>query len=152
LKSAYHRFDYFRISEPEKQNSCIRTNDTEKNSRLETLRRPYVNGPENGFDGITGKTKLKEVIAFVSNCDDRTSENAIENSLKIWHGNNAGHHNNGESNEKQSDLAEELAAENIDNPAEYTITIINKTVKCDNSLVRANLYAGFSTYTLDPRI
>ncbi|MGC1930191.1 MAG: hypothetical protein WA667_14555, partial [Candidatus Nitrosopolaris sp.] len=135
---------------------CIRTNDTEKISRLETLHRTYVNGLENGFDSITGRTKLKEVIAFVSGCDDSTSENVIENSLKIWHGNNgstyASHHNNGESNneKKQSDLAKELAAENPDNPAEYTIGIINKTVKCDNSLVRANLYAGLSTYTLDP--
>jgi len=86
------------------------------NSRLETLHRTYVNGPENGFDGITGKTKLKEVIAFVSNCDDRTSENVIQNLLKIWHGNNE---------KKQSDLASGLAAENIDNPAEYTIGIIN---------------------------
>ncbi len=91
---------------------CIRTNDIEKQGRLETLHRTYVNGPENGFDGITGKTKLKEVIAFVSNCDDRTSENVIENSLKIWHGNNefayACHHNNSESNseKKQSDLGE----------------------------------------------
>ncbi len=117
------------------ENICITTNDIEKNSRLETLHRTYINGLENGFDGITGKTKLKEVIDFVCNCDDRTCENVIENSLKIWYGNNgstyASHHNNGESNneKKQSDLAEELGAENIDNPAEYTISIINKTVK-----------------------
>jgi hypothetical protein len=132
------------------ENICIRTNDAEKNSRLETLHRTYVNGLENGFDSITGRTKLKEVIALVSGCDDSTSENVIENSLKIWHRNNAGHHNNSESNneKKQSDLAKELAAENIETPAEYIIGIINKTVKCDNSLVRANLYAGLSTYTL----
>jgi hypothetical protein len=123
------------------ENICIRTNDNEKDARLETLHHTYVNGQENGFDGITGKTKLKEVITFVSNCDDRTSENIIQKLLKIWHGNNE---------KKQSDLASELAAENIDNPAEYTIGIINKTVKCDNSLVRATLYAAFSTYTLDP--
>ena len=122
-------------------NICIRTNDAEKNSRLRTLHRTYVNGLENGLDGIIGKTKLKEVIAFVSNCDERACQNVIENLLKIWHGNNE---------KKQSDLAKELAAENIDNPVEYTISVINKTVKCDNSLVRANLYAGLSTYTLDP--
>jgi hypothetical protein len=134
------------------ENICIRTNDVEKTSRLETLRRTYVNGSENGFDGITGKTKLKEVITFVSNCDDSTSENVIENSVKIWHGNNAGHDNNSESNneKKQSDLAKELAAENIDNPTEYIVSIINKTVKCDDSLVRATFYAGCSTYTFDP--
>jgi hypothetical protein len=131
------------------ENICIRTNDVEKNSRLETLRRTYLNGLENGADSITGKSKLKEVITFVSNCDDRTSENIIENSLKIWHGNDAGHHDNG-AERKQSDLAKELAAASVDNPAEYTIGIINRTVKCDNSLVRASLYAGFSTYTLDP--
>jgi hypothetical protein len=135
---------------------CIRTNDNEKDARLETLHRTYVNGLENGSDGITGKTKLKEVIAFVSNGDDRTTdrttEDVIENSLKIWRGNNGRYNKNGESNneEKQSDLVKELVAENIDNPAEYAISIINKTVKCDDSLVRATLYAGFSTYTLDP--
>jgi hypothetical protein len=47
---------------------CIRTNDAEKNSRLETLHHTYVNGREHGFDGITGKTKLREVIDFVANC------------------------------------------------------------------------------------
>ncbi|MGA8083522.1 MAG: hypothetical protein WB988_16845 [Candidatus Nitrosopolaris sp.] len=31
------------------ENICIRTNDAEKNSRLETLHRTYVNGLENGF-------------------------------------------------------------------------------------------------------
>jgi hypothetical protein len=50
------------------ENICIKTNDNE------TLHRTYINGLENGFHGITGKTKLKEVIAFVSNCDDRTSQ------------------------------------------------------------------------------
>jgi hypothetical protein len=47
------------------ENICIRTDDTEKNSRLETLHRTYVNGPENGFDGITGKTKLKEPLYLI---------------------------------------------------------------------------------------
>jgi hypothetical protein len=70
------------------ENICIRTNDIERKARLETLHRTYVNGLENGLDGITGKTKLKEVITSVSNCDDGASENVIEDSLKIWHGNN----------------------------------------------------------------
>ncbi|MGA9151150.1 MAG: hypothetical protein WBZ36_11280 [Candidatus Nitrosopolaris sp.] len=65
------------------ENICIRTNDIEKKARLETLHHTYVNGLENGLDGLTGKTKLREVITFVSNCDDRTCENVIENSVKI---------------------------------------------------------------------
>jgi hypothetical protein len=71
------------------ENICLRTNDSEKDARLETLHSTYINGAQNGFDGITGKSKLKEVIAFVSGCDDKVSENIIEKSLKIWHGNNA---------------------------------------------------------------
>jgi hypothetical protein len=49
---------------------CSKTNDPYIADRLDTLHRTYVNGRENGSDAITGKTKLKEVILHISNCDD----------------------------------------------------------------------------------
>jgi hypothetical protein len=136
---------------------CIRTNDTAKISRLETLHRTYVNGQESGFGGITGVTKLKEVIAFVSS--DNEAENVVQNILQNWQENrssaSSSKDNNKNDDHKQSQLlneslAKKLAVENIDNPAEYVISIINKMVKCDDGLVRATLYAGLSTYSLDP--
>ena len=61
------------------------------------------------------------------------------------HGNSgltyAGHHNNDESNneKKQSDLVEELAAQNIDNPAEYTISVTNKTLYEQLNFIKENI-------------
>jgi hypothetical protein len=143
------------------------TNDSEIDSRLDTIHRTYVNGSENGSDTITGKTKLKQVIMHLSNCDDIAAENVIQHLLKIWHEVNANddkhidhspndknkHDNN---NNKQytataeSPLLDELLAAGIHNPAEYVINTINKTVKLDDSLVRAVFYAGCSTWTFDP--
>ena len=59
------------------ENICVKTNDVEKNARLETLHRTYVNGLENGYDGITDKTKLKEVIVAFTE---------IGNNLVYLHG------------------------------------------------------------------
>jgi hypothetical protein len=47
-------------------------------------------------------------------------------------------------------LSNELTVAGIHCPAEYAISVINKTVKCDDSLVRAVFYAGCSTWTSDP--
>jgi hypothetical protein len=151
------------------QSICSKTDDLDVAERLDTLHRTYVNGRENGSDTITGKTKLKEVIMYVSNCDDdKAAENIIQGLLKIWHGDkdkNEKHtdhrHNyenkNDNNNNKQyyssateSPLLDELLAADIYNPAEYVINTINKTVKQDDSLVRAVFYAGCSTWTPDP--
>jgi hypothetical protein len=142
---------------------CGKTDDPDVTERLDTLHRTYVNGAQNGSDAITGKTKLKEVIMHVSNCDDKAAENIIQTLLKIWDGNkdkdkkHTDHRHNYENkndnnNNKQyyssateSPLLDELLAAGIYNPAEYVINTINKTVKLDDSLVRAVFYAGSST-------
>jgi hypothetical protein len=147
---------------------CFVTNDLYLTERLDTLHSTYVNGAQNGSDAITGKTKLKEVIMHVSNCDDKAAENIIQSLLKIWHGDNykdkkhTDHSNNennknDDNNNKQyysstaeSPLLDGLLAADIYNPAEYVINTINKTVKLDDSLVRAVFYAGCSTWTFDP--
>jgi hypothetical protein len=153
---------------------CSKTDDSDVTERLDTLHRTYVNGRENGSDAITGKTKLKEVILHISNCDDdKAAENIIQGLLKIWHGeaeedkdkddkciedsNNENNKNDNNNNNKQyysstaeSLLSDELLAAGIHNPAEYVINTINKTVKRDDSLVRAVFYAGCSTWSFDP--
>jgi hypothetical protein len=150
---------------------CSKTNDPYIADRLDTLHRTYVNGRENGSDAITGKSKLKEVIMHVSNCDDgKAAENIVQGLLRIWHvgteeekdrddkyieDNNNENNKNDDNNNKHSPTAEsllldELLAAGIHNPAEYVINTINKTVKLDDSLVRAVFYAGCSTWALDP--
>jgi hypothetical protein len=148
------------------ENICKRTNDPEVHARLDTLHRTYFNGIENGSDAITGKTKLKEVIMHVSNCDDKAAEDIIQGLLKIWHRQddkddkridhkykkeytNINSNNNHPSSITES-LLDELLAADIHNPAEYVINTINKTVKLDDSLVRAVFYAGCSTWSFDP--
>ena len=44
----------------------------------------YRNGFENGTNTITGKTKLKKVIAHISNCDNKTSEIVVQDLIKVW--------------------------------------------------------------------
>jgi hypothetical protein len=151
------------------ENICKIRNDLEVNLRLDTLYRTYSNGTENGSNTITGKTKLKEVIMHVSSCNDIAAENVVQGLLKIWHldKNNADEkhidwsyndkkNNDDNNNNKQyspnaeSRLLDELLAADIHNPAEYAINTINKTVKLDDSLVRAVFYAGCSTWTFDP--
>ena len=146
---------------------CGKTDDPDATERLDTLHRTYVNGAQNGSDAITGKTKLKEVIMHVSNCDDKAAENIIQGLLKIWNGEkdedekHIDHNYNYENNDDNSNTKEcsskveplllnELLAADIHNPAEYVISTINKTVKLDDSLVRAVFYAGCSTWTFDP--
>ncbi|MCC2647386.1 MAG: hypothetical protein K0R16_189, partial [Nitrososphaeraceae archaeon] len=146
---------------------CGKTDDPDVTERLDTLHRTYVNGAQNGSDAITGKTKLKEVIIHVSNCNERTAEDIIQNLLKIWHGekdkdekhidqNHNYRNKSNNSNTKQcsstaeSFLPDELLAAGIHNPAEYVVNTINKTVKLDDSLVRAVFYAGCSTWTFGP--
>jgi hypothetical protein len=151
---------------------CGKTDDPDVTERLDTLHRTYVNGAHNGSNAITGKTKLKEVIIHVSNCDDKAAEDIIQGLLKIWHGekdkendkddkriedSNNENNKNDDNNKKQycsstaeSPLLDELLAAGIHNPAEYVINTINKTVKLDDSLVRAVFYAGCSTWTSDP--
>jgi hypothetical protein len=151
------------------ENICKRTNDSEIDAIFDTLHRTYINGSENGSDAITGKTKLKEVIMHVSNCDDKSSEDILQGLLKIWHldKNNVDEEhidpsyddknkNDNDNNNKQyspnpeSRLLDELLAAAIYNPVEYVIKTINKTVKLDDGLVRAVFYAGCSTWTFDP--
>jgi hypothetical protein len=154
------------------ENICSKRDDPYTTQRLDTLHRTYVNGAQNGSDAITGKTKLKEVIMHVSNCDDdKAAEDLIQGLLKIWHGeveeekdkddkciedrNNENNKNIANNNKQYSSTAEsplldELLAAGIRNPAEYIINTINKTVKLDDSLVRAVFYAGCSTWALDP--
>jgi hypothetical protein len=149
------------------ENICKRTDDSEIDARLDTLHRTYVNGSENGSDAITGKTRLKEVIIHVSNCDDKDAEIVIQGLLKLWHGEkdnaeekhieiNYNQENIDNSNTKQFSLnaesliLDELIAAGIYNPAEYVIKTINKTVKLDDSLVRAVFYVGCSTWTFHP--
>ena len=151
---------------------CSKTDDPYITERLDTLHRTYVNGAQNGSDAITGKTKLKEVIMHVSNYDDKAAENVIQDLLKIWHGeaeeekdrddkciedsNNENNKNDDNNNRQycsstaESLLLDELLAAGIHNPAEYVINTINKTVKLDDSLVRAVFYAGCSTWMFDP--
>jgi hypothetical protein len=55
------------------ENICIRTNDMEKNSRLETLHRTYINGEENGLDGIQeqlllGQNRITAIPATCRRC------------------------------------------------------------------------------------
>jgi hypothetical protein len=147
---------------------CKRTNDSEIDARLDSLHRTYVNGAENGSDAITGKTRLKEVIIHVSNCDNKSAEIIIQNLLKLWLDNNSDDDdseenefsdiNSNKDKENQSPrlgkeqllLKDDLAAAGIQNPVDYAISVINKTVKYDDSLVRAVLYAACSTWTFDP--
>jgi hypothetical protein len=63
---------------------CDRTKDSEKDSRVDTLHRTYLNGSENGSDAITGKTKLKEVICHVSNLDENSADDVIRHLIDIW--------------------------------------------------------------------
>jgi hypothetical protein len=144
------------------ENICKGTNDSEVNLRFDTLHRTYVNGTENGLDAITGKTKLKEVITHISSCDDIAAENVIQSLLEIWHGekdkdekhidysHNDKNNNNKQCSSSAESLLDELLAAGIHNPVEYVINTINKTVKRDDSLVRAVFYAGCSTWTFDP--
>jgi hypothetical protein len=140
---------------------CSKSDDQYVTERLDTLHRTYVNGAENGSDAITGKTKLKEVIMHVSSCDDIAAENVIQGLLKIWHGEkdkndkHIEHIHNDKNNQQYSSPAEslllgELLAADIRNPTEYVINTINKTVKLDDSLVRAVFYCACSTWTFDP--
>ena len=55
----------------------------EKDDRLNTLRRTYDKGVENGLDAITGKSTLKEVIIHVSNCDEIATESKVQELLRI---------------------------------------------------------------------
>jgi len=148
---------------------CSKTDDPYVTERLDTLHRTYVNGTENGSDAITGKTGLKEVISHISNCDDKSAGIIIQGLLKLWHDNNSADDNSEENNisdinnntdkethqspqlgKEQFLLKDELSAAGIHNPAEYAINTINKTVKLDDSLVRAVFYTGCSTWTFDP--
>ena len=47
-------------------------------------------------------------------------------------------------------LKRELLSAGIHNPTEYAISIVSKTVKCDDSLVRGIFYAGCSAWSYDP--
>jgi hypothetical protein len=141
---------------------CNRTKDPERYSRVDTLHRTYLNGSENGSDALTGKTKLKEVICHISNCDEQSAEVIVQHLVDIWSVSNKVRTNDDKredtyenSNYNQSfyssdSLANELLTAKIQNPSEYAISVINKTVKCDDSLVRAVFYAGCSTWTFDP--
>jgi Bifunctional DNA primase/polymerase, N-terminal len=148
------------------QSICTIKKDAETDSRLDTLHRTYIKGCETGSENITGRTKLKEVIIYVAGCDEEAAENIIQDLINIWSENaetkikhntaehdDKNHQNN--INKKQSSsvtgtLSQELIAAGIHCPTEYAISIINKTVKCDDSLVRAVFYAGCSTWTFDP--
>jgi hypothetical protein len=145
------------------ENICIKAKDlAEERARLDTLHRTYANGVENGPDGITGKTKLKEVIIHVSNCENIAAENVIQDLLKIWNGDDSNakngvdvdrNNNKVTSKQGQSDpksISSELSYAGITSPSEYAISVINKTVKCDDSLVRAVFYSACSTWTFDP--
>ena len=147
------------------ENICKRTNDPEVDARLGTLHRTYINGTENGSNAITGKIKLKEVIIHVSNCDDKSAEIIIRCLLRFWRDNNDDDSEEDKNNigintreTVQSPelgkelllLKNELSTAGISNPVEFTIGIINKTVKRDDSLVRAVFYAASSTWTFDP--
>lgn len=149
---------------------CNRTKDSEKDSRLDTLHRTYCNGSENGMDAITGKTKLREVIGYISNCDEKSAEDIVQDLINIWSINQEAKNeqydedstdcnydtvDDNNSNHKQTfsisdSLSKELLTAKIHNASEYVISVINKTVKCDDSLVRAVFYAGCSTWTFDP--
>ena len=65
-------------------NICNRVSDPDKDARLDTLHRTYRKGLENGTNAISGKTKLKKVIAHISNCDNKTSEIVVQNLIKVW--------------------------------------------------------------------
>lgn len=143
---------------------CNRTDDLEKNSRIDTLHRTYINASENGSEKITGKTKLKEVICHVSNLDENSADDVVRRLIDIWFENQkiedsdngyASENSNSNSSCNQAfsstdSLTNELLTAKIQNPSEYAISVINKTVKCDDSLVRAVFYAGCSTWTSDP--
>ena len=47
-------------------------------------------------------------------------------------------------------LKRELLSAGLHNPTEYAISIVSKTVKCDDSLVRGIFYAGCSAWSYDP--
>ena len=149
---------------------CHRTKDLEKESRMDTLHRTYSNGSESGSDRITGKTKLKEVIGQVSNCDEKSAEDIVQDLINIWSINQEA--KNEQYDEDSIDcnydtvyddnskhmqtfsisdsLSKDLLTAKIHNASEYAISVINRTVKCDDSLVRAVFYAGCSTWTFDP--
>jgi hypothetical protein len=139
------------------QGICEKANDyEEKDDRINTLCRTYDYGTKNGSDEIAGKSALKEVIMHVSNCDEISADNIIQGVLKIWHGKQDDERNiihNASDNTSSKDrrsLKDELIKAGIHNPTEYAISIINKTVKCDDSLVRGVFYAGCSTWSYDP--
>jgi hypothetical protein len=128
---------------------CKETNDQEVDSRLETLRRTYVNGRKNGSDNITGKSKLREIIMLVSNCDEESAEQVIQQLLVIW---SKKDQTEGPKNNKtqESQIRKELLDAGINKPTENVIMVVKKTVKLDDSLVRGVFYTGCSTWTLDP--
>jgi predicted nucleic acid-binding Zn-ribbon protein len=87
-------------------------------------------------------TRLKEVIIYVSNCDEKAAENIVEHLLKIWYeneveevsnqANNHKNNNNDSKSRSESDklaLADELATIGINNPAEYAINVTCKLSK-----------------------
>jgi hypothetical protein len=173
-------------------NICNRVSDPDKDTRLDTLHRTYRKGLKNGTDAITGKTKLKKVIAHISNCDNKTSEIVVQNLIKSWSRNYDNQQQYEKQNEKPSEdknntksnsrgdngtpdatlasgddsdgnsgndnesclatesLQNELAAAGIHDYVEYVISVANKTVKLDDSLVRGIFYTGCSTWTFDP--
>ena len=152
------------------ESTCTIKKDTETGSRLDTLHRTYIKGCETSSENITGRTKLKEVIIYVAGCDEEAAENIIQDLINIWSGNaeikSEKHDEHSEAkkdhdvhdnnlNNKHSlpvteSLSNELTAAGIHCPAEYAISVINKTVKRDDSLVRAVFYAGCSAWTFDP--
>jgi bifunctional DNA primase/polymerase-like protein len=147
------------------QGICEKANDyEEKDDRINTLYRTYDNGAKIGSDAIAGKSTLKEVVMHVSNCDEITADNIIQGALKIWHKDygkqdderNIIHNASDNTYSKDYDksgrrsLKDEVITAGIYNPTEYAISVINKTVKCDDSLVRGVFYAGCSTWSYDP--
>ena len=147
---------YLRILLQILQGICDKANDyEEKDDSLNTLRRTYDKGVENGLDAITGKSTLKEVIIHVSNCDEIGSRVRGSKLLRIWHEDcskpdvengiaTSQFQVNNEKRPTQDDearnvsakelLKRELLSAGLHNPTEYAINIVSKTVKCDDKL------------------
>jgi hypothetical protein len=143
------------------QSICTIKKDAETNSRVETLHRTYVKGNETGSESITGKAKLKEVVSHVAECEEEAAEKIIQGLINIWSGDDEpksekydahnmvedyGKNHNNNINNKQSfsvavTLLHELVAAGIHYPAEYAISVVNKTVKCDDSSTNSSSYS-----------